>query len=87
MSEFVKWCGLNVSVVSPLLILQLKLRKQIISERYWNRMAAERKANPELGQYGFIKSLQAQIKAKNEAFKQSRIDAEREKQRKERLDI
>eukprot|EP01034_Spumella_vulgaris_P027500 gene27500-34227_t len=47
-------------------------------------MAAERKANPELGQYGFIKKLQGQIRSKNEAFKESRLNAERELQRKDR---
>jgi hypothetical protein len=84
LAEFVKWCGANVSVVAPLLMLQLKLRKQIIGERYWNRMAAERKASPEQGQHGFMKKLQTQIRAKNEAFKLSRLEIEREQQRKDR---
>ncbi len=57
MNEFCKWTAANPTVVSPLLILQLKLRKQIIGERYWSKMAAERKANSEQGLYYFVKYI------------------------------
>ncbi len=50
LAEFCNWTTANPSALSPLLILQVTLRKKLISEVYWMRMTAERIHYPELGE-------------------------------------
>lgn len=71
--------------MSPLLILQLKLRKLLIGESYWARMAVSRKENLELGSFGFIKQLQTLVRKRNDEFKNKRIDEEAKRLREKRL--
>lgn len=46
MSDFCNWILLNPSVLSPVLVLQLKLRRGIIGEGFWVTLSEERKAHP-----------------------------------------
>ena len=46
MADFCNWILLNPSILSPALILQLKLRRGIIGEGFWITLPSERKAHP-----------------------------------------
>jgi hypothetical protein len=60
--EVCKWAHANNSVLSPIVIMQLKLRKQILGEKYWNRATDQRAADPELStaewMFSFFESVQ-----------------------------
>ncbi len=66
--EFCRFCALNLSMVTPVLMLQLQLRKQIIGEKYWTEMTKSRKQHPEQGKYKYVKELQKMVLRKADQF-------------------
>jgi hypothetical protein len=71
-SDFCNWTKLNPSVLTPLLLLQLKLRRSLISEGFWMKLADDRQRHPEMGKLTFIKDLQDKIKAKLAGYRSTR---------------
>jgi hypothetical protein len=79
MTDFMKWSQQNVSVVSPLLILQIKLRKKLLGERYWVKLLEYRYNNPDLTKPEFMKQLQRDIIKAQQESKMRVANAEKEK--------
>jgi hypothetical protein len=78
--EFNKWTATNPHVVTPIMMLQLHIRLQIIGEPFWAKLAVQRKEHPEQGQLDYVKKLQHAVIDKNEAFKE-RLAIEKAEQR------
>lgn len=78
--EFNKWTAANPHVVTPIMMLQLHIRLQIIGEPFWAKLAVQRKEHPEQGQLDYVKKLQHAVIDKNEAFKE-RLAIEKAEQR------
>jgi hypothetical protein len=87
MAEFCRWTYTNPSVTTPLMMLQLHLRMQIIGEAFWMRMSNERRLHDEQGRLDFVKRLQADVVAKNEGYKRRLQSIQDEKNRMERRGI
>lgn len=83
--EFNKWTAANSHVVTPIMMLQLHIRLQIIGEPFWAKLAIMRKEHQEQGQLDYVKKLQDFVITKNEAFKQKLLLQEAERRRLERL--
>lgn len=83
--EFNKWTAANPHVVSPVMMLQLHIRLQIIGESFWAKLAVERKQHPEQGKLDYIKNLQYTIISRKEAYKERLALKEAEKRRLARL--
>lgn len=74
--DFCKWCRDNPSVLTPVVILQIKLRKLVIGEKFWLRQMEARRDHKEMGKHDFVRKLANQIKAKNDAFKAKKAHEE-----------
>jgi hypothetical protein len=61
-SDFCKWTSMNPSVLSPLIVLQLKFRKQLLGESYWSMKADQRQQDAEKGNIEYIRRLTESIK-------------------------
>lgn len=83
--EFNKWTAANPHVVSPVMMLQLHIRLQIIGEAFWSKLALERKEHPEQGQLDYVKKLQDFVIRKNDVFKEKLAMEEAERRRLSRL--
>jgi Ca2+-binding EF-hand superfamily protein len=71
-ADIINWIRTNPSIISPILVLQLKLRKDIIGEGFWLEQMAYRRQHPEFQKHLFIKTLQKQVALKNENFKREK---------------
>lgn len=83
--EFNKWTAANPHVVSPVMMLQLHIRLQIIGETFWSKLALQRKQHPEQGQLDYVKKLQDFVIRKNDIFKEKLAMEEAERRRLSRL--
>eukprot|EP01033_Poteriospumella_lacustris_P000138 gene138-88_t len=83
--EFNKWTAANPHVVSPVMMLQLHIRLQIIGETFWSKLALQRKEHPEQGQLDYVKKLQDFVIRKNDIFKEKLAMEEAERRRMSRL--
>lgn len=81
-TDICKWTAINSSLLSPILILQIKLRQNIIGEKYWQHQTDLRAADPEKNDIGYIKQLMGLVKSKIEKSKVQKV-AQKEKQAKE----
>lgn len=81
LKDFCKWTAENPFIISPVLILQLHLRRQIIGEKFWAKLTEDRLEDPEMGDLGFIKRLQQNVIGKINEFKRKQEEAEREQER------
>mmetsp|Transcript_4703 Transcript_4703/g.7681 ORF Transcript_4703/g.7681 Transcript_4703/m.7681 type:complete len:453 (+) Transcript_4703:91-1449(+) len=82
--EFTEWCHHHPSVLSPLMMLQMHLRDQIIGPRFWQKMTKLRKEHPEQGLWDYLPKLQSRIIEQNEKFKAKGQLEEAERRRKSR---
>ena len=80
MADFVKWAKSNTSLVSPLLILQIKMRKKLLGERYWVKLTQIRYDSDALCKIDYTKTLQANLNKLLQDSKQRMVQQEREKQ-------
>lgn len=62
--EFCKWTTLNPSIITPLLMLQLKFRKSILGDSVWQKKAKERAEDKEMNTVEYIRKLHNLIKSK-----------------------
>ena len=69
LQEFRKWTAANPSITTPILVVQIKLRRHIIGEKFWLRLTQERTDDPELGKPDFCRKLAVTLKRKNDQFK------------------
>lgn len=68
LADFCKWTALNPSIITPVLMLQLQLRRQIIGEKYWMQQTDDRSSHPEKCRLLYVKVLQDKIVANTEQF-------------------
>ena len=80
MSVFTKWAKANLSFSSPLMILQLHLRTNIVGTSFWARQSLRRQKDPSLAKVGFIKQLEKYVLDKNRQFKE-RLQAEEDERK------
>jgi len=66
--EFTKWCQSNPSILTPLRMLQLHLRFQIIGPNFWTHMTEQRRAHPEMGAMDYLPKLQKRVIAETKFF-------------------
>lgn len=66
--EFTKWCQANPSILTPLRMLQLHLRFQIIGPNFWTHMTEQRRAHPEMGAMDYLPKLQKRVIAETKFF-------------------
>ena len=66
--EFTKWCQANPSILTPLRMLQLHLRFQIIGPNFWTQMTEQRRAHPEMGAMDYLPKLQKRVIAETKFF-------------------
>ena len=85
MQDFSKWAKANPSFASPIMILQLHLRTQIIGESFWLRLSKDRKDHPSMGKITFLKELGKDIQEKNNLFQKRQEAEEQERKRLIRL--
>lgn len=74
MLEFCKWTAANASVVTPVLMLQLKIRKQIIGENFWLKLTNARKQDSIKGKLEFVSKLRKIVHDKNEKYRQRLVE-------------
>lgn len=60
-----KWANSNSSVLSPIVVMQLKFRKQLLGERYWNRATDERSADSERSTVEWMRSFFESVRKKS----------------------
>jgi hypothetical protein len=70
----------NSAILTPLVLLQLKLRKFIIGEKYWTTKTAERQSDEEMKKVEYIRKFQTIVKSKITAFKQRKDLEAKEKE-------
>lgn len=87
MPDFAKWARANPSFSSPLMILQLHLRKHVIGESFWSNLSKKRKADPLMCKISFIKQLEKEILEKNRKFLERQEAEEKERRRMIRLGL
>ena len=63
--DFARWASYNPSLVSPLLIIQLNIKKLLCGEKFWVKHAERRGNNPEQCKVDYTKRLHAIIKKLN----------------------
>ena len=80
MSVFSKWAKANLSFSSPLMILQLHLRTNIVGTSFWARQSLRRQKDPAMAKVSFIKQLEKHVLDKNRQFKE-RQQAEEDEHR------
>lgn len=74
--EFTQWSQKNQSILTPLRMLQIHLRYQIIGPSFWEKMAENRRRHPEQGQLDYLPKLQKRVIAENRLFQnQGELDA------------
>jgi hypothetical protein len=61
--DFRSWCNSNPSALAPVIILQLKLRRKILGERYWARYTEMRKNSAEKISIIFVQKLKKELLA------------------------
>lgn len=64
--DVVKWSSKvgNNNIITPLLLLQIKLRKFVVGEKYWVKKSEQRVKHPEKSQIEYIKDFQSIVKKK-----------------------
>jgi Ca2+-binding EF-hand superfamily protein len=60
-----KWANSNSSVLSPIVVMQLKFRKQLLGERYWNRATDDRSADSERSTVEWMRSFFESVRKKS----------------------
>lgn len=82
LADFAKWASYNPSLVSPLLIVQLKIKKLLCGEKFWVKQADKRENHPEQSRIDYTKRLHAIIKKLNgdENFMRHQKDREKKAQ-------
>jgi hypothetical protein len=63
-NDFCKWTNNNSSMLSPLIVLQLKFRKQLLGESYWGHKSDLRQADSERGSIEYIRNLNEDLRKK-----------------------
>lgn len=81
LQQFVLWVARNPSVTSPLMMLQLHIRSQIIGRNFWMKLTEQRKNNQEQSQIGYVEELKKTIISQNNLFRERLIQEEKEKRR------
>jgi hypothetical protein len=68
--HIVKWSATegNTSILTPILLIQLKFRKFIIGERYWQEQTKKRAEDPEKCRIEYIREFQRIVKGKLTTF-------------------
>ncbi len=79
LGEFVKWSSYNLSMVSPMLILQIKLRKRLLGEKFWVAMMDRRYSIPEQVRPDFTKKIQLAIAKINAETKEKKVKHDKDK--------
>lgn len=87
LANFVKWALNNLLLISPMLILQIKVRKRLLGEKYWAKMSEKRASDEELAKLDFTKKLQNSIKTIHQetSDKKAKVDQDRLKGVKESM--
>jgi hypothetical protein len=67
-----KWAQNNQSILSPIIILQLKFRRQLLGEKYWQAASEARFADPQKGSISFIKELFTLMQTKSAEVRQQK---------------
>jgi hypothetical protein len=78
-NQFTRWTAANPYVTSPIMMLQLHIRLQIIGEPFWSKLTTLRKEHPEQGRLDYVKRLQEHVINENRLF-QEKIRQEKERQ-------
>jgi hypothetical protein len=80
--DICKWSSMtgNSAILTPLVLLQLKLKKFIIGEKYWTTKTAERQSDEEMKKVEYIRKFQTIVKSKITAFKQRKDLEAKEKE-------
>lgn len=86
LKDFCRWSLLNGSFITPILLVQLKLRKQILGEKFWGQMVTRKAENPDICALDFVKNLQASVKKCIEDHREGLKQQERDKINKKRKD-
>jgi hypothetical protein len=68
--HIVKWSATegNTSIMTPILLIQLKFRKFIIGERYWQEQTRKRAEDPDKCRIEYIREFQRLVKGKLTTF-------------------
>jgi hypothetical protein len=68
--EFCQWLSYNPILIKPLHLLQIKLKKKLMGEKFWLKKTIEREKNMELNDLSFLFKFKELIKVKNFQFKE-----------------
>lgn len=85
LTDFVKFNTANPSLTSPLMMLQLHIRRQIIGEKFWEKLTIQRSEHWEQKQLDYVKKLQAKVLANKDAYRKRLAAEEAERRRLSRL--
>lgn len=85
LQEFVRFAAANPSIMHPLEMLQLHLRRKIIGEGFWNKLMADRRCSEEQSKMDYVKKLQANVLVHNEAFRRRELAEDAENKRLSRV--
>eukprot|EP01035_Chromulina_nebulosa_P029635 gene29635-39303_t len=87
LSVFSKWAKANLSFSSPLMILQLHLRTNIVGTAFWTRQSQQRQKDPAMAKVAFIKQLEKYVMEKKRQFMERKQAEENERKRLIRLGL
>lgn len=87
LSVFSKWAKSNLSFSSPLMILQLHLRTNIVGTAFWARQSQRRQKDHAMAKVAFIKQLEKHVMDKKKQFMERKQAEENERKRLIRLGL
>lgn len=73
--DFCAFLNGNSTLSTPIILLQIKLRKQVIGEGFWQRKASAREKDRVQGDAAYVHQLLATVQGVNEESKRRMLDA------------
>lgn len=73
--DICKWTTINSSIMSPIVIMQLKFRKQLLGEKYWSKAADVRAADKERSTVEWMRKFFEMIHKKSAEQRRLRKEA------------
>lgn len=70
-----KWTTTNSSILSPIVIMQLKFRKQLLGEKYWTKATDERAADKERSTVDWMRKFFEMVRKKSAEQRRIRKEA------------
>lgn len=77
-NDICKWSSQNHTIMSPLVIMQLKFRKFLLGEKYWAKVTDDRAGDAELGSVEYIRKFFNLVRKKSEEARNLRKEMARQ---------